>query len=98
MLLSLHKLSADLIEPAPASTEPFPTDLDNEMLADTIRGNVKVNVHSYQVRQSRFRFVIIAILLTSPAFSLKTVDFDLMARLTNGSSLLPVLLREGSGG
>ena len=35
----------------PVSAEPFPTDLDNEMLADTIRGNVKVNVHSYQVRR-----------------------------------------------
>jgi hypothetical protein len=32
------------------STEPFPTDLEWEMVADLLRGNVKVNVHSYQVR------------------------------------------------
>lgn len=36
-----------LINSSP-STEPFPVDLEWEMLADTLRGNVRVNVHSYQ--------------------------------------------------
>ncbi|KAL7413707.1 hypothetical protein BDY24DRAFT_340073 [Mrakia frigida] len=30
------------------NTEPFPVDLNWEALADVIRGNVKINVHSYQ--------------------------------------------------
>ena len=50
-----HATSADVCSAPSASTEPFPTDLDNEMLADVLRGNVKVNVHSYQVRPSYTR-------------------------------------------
>lgn len=48
---ALAHLRTDHICSLSFSTEPFPVDLEWEMLSDVIRGNVKINVHSYQVRR-----------------------------------------------